>query len=177
MIRLALSCLVFGMLVALAGCGTTTERTTKVVEREDFVIDAVTVESPIGTFTVHPSRARRFRTEDTVENGKQTYDFPEGREIGGAILGGLTGPLAGGGLVGLVAAWFMRSQAQRSKREQDELTADAQQSRQALQQTVAGVEQAKQQMSPAEVDILHNSLSKTMDASAKARVRSAKAQV
>lgn len=99
------------MLALMAGCGATSTRDTSTVEREDLVVGSLIVDSPFGRFVMHPAKVTRFRTEDTRENVEKAYNYPEISAIGGAALGGLAGPLAGGGFVGLIASgalWLMQ---------------------------------------------------------------------
>lgn len=159
------------------GCGSERNEQQNTVEQETWEIGPLSVETPIGTFVAHKTGAVRKLGRYRTTTEQQHFTFPEAREIGGAILGGLTGPLAGGGLVGLAMAWLMRRSAAKAAAEKSELEAEKDRNRQALDQTVAGVEAAKAQMPPESVDVLHNSLSKTMDAAAKASVRNAKARL
>lgn len=162
---------------ALAGCGSERTEQQNTVEQEVWEMGPLAVETPFGTFVAHKTGGVRKMSRYRTTTEQQQYTFPEAKEIGGAILGGLGGPLAGGGVVGLAMAWLMKRSAAKSAAEKAEIEAEQARDRKALEQTVAGVERAKAEMSPAEVEILHNNLSKTMDASAKARVRTAKAKV
>ena len=133
-------------LVFLAGCGSTTTRESSTVEREDLVAGPMIVDTPIGQFVMHPTKVTRFRTEDTRENAEKSYRFPEAAEIGGAMLGGLGGPLAGGGFVGLISAGLMLL----SKRKNDKEKADLSRQRDDLSRqrdnVIDSVEAAKEDM-------------------------------
>jgi hypothetical protein len=144
-IVLAILCLIVWALV-MTGCGSTTERTERLVEREDLVAGPMTVETPIGNFVMHPTTVRRFRTQDTVENSQKEYNFPEAREIGGAMLGGLTGPLAGGGLVGLGAAFLMRRMSSKSDAEKKALADERDRTKRHFDEVVDGVERGTADM-------------------------------
>jgi len=134
------------LILLLAGCGSTTTRESSTVEREDLVAGPMVVDTPIGQFVMHPTKVTRFRTEDTRENAEKSYQFPEVREIGGAVLGGLTGPLAGGGFVGLISAGLMLLTKRKNDAEKAELerqrTANARQ----RDELADGVESAKEYM-------------------------------
>jgi hypothetical protein len=161
--------LLLALVMVLVGCGSTTERTTRTVEREDLVAGPMVVDTPIGQFVMHPTRVTRFRTEDTEENARKTYEFPEAREIGGAMLGGLGGPLAGGGVVGLLAAWWMRRGSAKAAQERDELARERDTYQRRFGEVVEGVEHAKDRLDDAAWDKLTESLERkqsrdTMDA-------------
>lgn len=164
-------------LVAMQGCGSERTEQQNTVEQEVWEFGPMDVETPAGNVRIHKTGVVRKMSRYRTTTETKEYTFPEAREIGGAMLGGLGGPLAGGGIVGIAMAWLMKRASTKNAAEKSELEAEQARDRKALEQTVAGVERAKADMSPAEIDILHNNLSKTMDASAKARVRIAKAKV
>jgi len=129
----------------ICACGTTRETQTRTTEQEDIVAGPMTVETPIGNFVVHPTQIRRSRTqfEDTTE--RKQFEFPEAREVGGAIISGLTGPLFGGGLVGIVAAFLMRMNNKKKEQEKRELESQR-------DEVIAGVERSKSKLSRIKVD-------------------------
>lgn len=127
------------ILLLLAGCGSTTTRESSTVEREDLVAGPMIVDTPIGQFVMHPTKVTRFRTEDTRENAEKSYQFPEARDLGNAALGGLAGPLAGGGFVGIVSAGLMWLSKRKNDTEKVELK------RQTIEM-VDGIESAKDHM-------------------------------
>jgi hypothetical protein len=159
---IALFVALFWTLVIMAGCSWSQQTREREVVTERNIVQGDVGGVPVAL--THDRTVERKRDED--QQGTKDSGLEQMAAAAAPLLAGGSSLLTGGGaglavgLLGMGFAWFKKRQA------------DA-----ALQQTVAGVEDAKAQMSPAEIDILHNSLSKTMDASAKARVRSAKARV
>jgi hypothetical protein len=101
---------------------------------------------------------REQDTQGTRDSGlEQLVPLAQAAATGGASL--LTGGASGLaiGLVGMGVAWW-------KKRQSDT----------ALAQTVIGVENAKEHLPPASTKMLLDSLSKTMDATTKTRIRRAK---
>jgi hypothetical protein len=152
----------FWVLVVMSGCSWSQQ-----TRERETVTERNVVQGDVGGVPValtHDRTVERKRDED--QQGTKDTGLEQIATAAAPILAGGSSLLTGGGaglavgLLGMGFAWW-------KKRQSDS----------AFQQTVAGLEDAKAQMSPAEVDILHNSLSKNMDASAKARVRSAKAKV
>lgn len=129
----------------LCACGTTRETQTRTTEQEDIIAGPMTVETPIGNFIVHPTQIRRSRTqfEDTSE--RKQFEFPEAREVGGAIISGLTGPLFGGGVVGLISAFLLRMNNKKNETEKRELENQR-------NEVIAGVERSKAKLSKIKVD-------------------------
>ena len=132
-----------------AGCSSTTQRESSTVEREDLVFGPMVMDIPlVGQAVIHPTKITRFRTEDTRENAEKSYQFPEMREVGGAVLGGLTGPLAGGGFVGLISAGLMLLTKRKNDAEKAELDRQLTTNARQRDELADGVESAKDHMDP-----------------------------
>lgn len=133
-------------IVLLVGCGSERTEQQNTTEQEVYELGPVAVETPFGTVVAHKTgvvrRLARYRT--TTE--QQQYTFPEARDIGGAILGGVTGPLAGGGLVGLAMAWLMKRANAKSAAEKAKLEADRQRLERQRNEIVDGIEAAKSKL-------------------------------
>lgn len=130
----------------MIGCGTERTEQQNTVEQEVWEIGPIDVETWAGNARIHKTgivrRLSRYRT--TTE--QQQYTFPEARELGGAMLGGLMGPLAGGGVIGLISAFLMRRQRQRSEDEKAELDAERATLERQRDEVIAGIERAKDRL-------------------------------
>lgn len=117
-IRLLL--LILGWVLALAGCGSERTEQQNTVEQETWEAGPTVFETPVGTVVMHKTGLVRKLSRYRTTTEQQQYTFPEARDVGGAILGGLTGPLAGGGIVGLLAAgagWLIQKKNNAEKAE------------------------------------------------------------
>lgn len=142
--------------IIVAGCSWSSQTREKI--REQNIVT--------GTVAAMPVELRHDRlverdesSEGTRDSGLETIVSAVGSAAagGGSLLTGGAGGLALG-LLGIGVAWW-------KKRQSDT----------ALSQVVNGLEQAKQALPAESVHTLHNSLSKSMDTTAKARVKRAKA--
>lgn len=61
----------------LCGCGSTTDRQTKIVEKEEWVAGPMVVDTWVGQATVQPTRVVHQRTQDEVEKTDKTINMPD----------------------------------------------------------------------------------------------------
>jgi hypothetical protein len=146
---------VLGLLV---GCSWT-EQTRETIHERNTVT---------GTVAAMPVELHHDRVVERNESSEGTRDSGLGdlaAGLGQAAAGGgslLTGGASGLalGLLGMGVTWWQKRKAET-----------------ALTQVVTGFESAKQALPPESVECLHNSLSKSMDTSSKARVKQAKGRI
>ena len=87
----------------LTGCGTSSDRQTRTVERLETQTGPLIVDTPMGQFTAQPVRHVSLRSTDEVERSKTQIDAPEvGQITTAAISGSPLGPALG--ILGLAAA-------------------------------------------------------------------------
>lgn len=125
-----------GIVAALcAGCGSTTDRQTKTVERETLVTGPVVLDTPIGQMVLHPFPLQRAREQLEVEQTKQVIDLPDAGPLLQAAAGATPwgGILAG--ILGLGASGMIGKAALGMKRQRDELIAGIERAKPALGDT------------------------------------------
>ena len=121
------------LVLILAGCGSTTDRQTQIVETQRTTTGPLVVDSPFGQFVAQPTSVTVQRTQREVETTTKTIDMPD---VGGAVMMAAGGTPWGGiiaSVAGLGAA-FLGKKAIDNGRQRDEL-AD-------------GIESAKDHMDP-----------------------------
>ena len=150
--RFTLFLVLLAVLGLLVGCGSERTEQQNTVEQEVYEIGPMTIETPAGTVVLHKTAVVRKMSRYRTTTEQQQYTFPEVRDLGGALLGGLGGPLAGGGLVGLVAAWFMKRSAAKAADEKAEMEADAARAKRQRDEIIEGIEASKDRLSEIKVD-------------------------
>lgn len=115
---------VFIVVLLLAGCGTTTDRQTKTVERITTQTAPITLDTPVGQIVVQPTQITVSREQSEVEQERKTIDTPDLKPLLTAAAGGL--PFGGiiSGIIGLGGAAFagkMALTAGKAKRQLGEL--------------------------------------------------------
>lgn len=145
----------------LTGCfGSSRQEETRTDEEEEIAAGPLIVDSPIGQFVVHPTRLSRRNRRVERSEAKVEYQMPPIAELAPAMLGGLGGPVAGAGLVGLVSAFLLRRSNQRAaaaERHRDEM--------------IDGVEQAKAKLPPEDWLKVRTELEKAQSTDTKAAVK------
>lgn len=136
------------VLFVLVGCGTERTEQQNTVEQEVYEIGPAALETPFGTFVMQKTGVVRKLSRYRTTTEQLQYTFPEAREFGGAILGGLGGPLAGGGLVGLAMAWLMKRSSAKSAAEKAEMEAEAARAKRQRDEIIEGVESSKAKLDP-----------------------------
>jgi len=138
--------------VILSGCGTSSDRQTRTVERLETQTGPLIVDTPMGQFTAHPVRHVSLRSTDEVERSKTQIDAPEVGQIATAIVGGSPlGPALG--ILGVVAAAATGWKALQITRQRNEL--------------IAGTERAKDGMDPVAWKHLTGEMEKEQNADTK----------
>lgn len=127
----------------LISCGTERQEVQNTVEQEVWEIGPMDVETWAGNVRVHKTGIVRKMSRYRTTNETKEVTFPEGREIGGALLGGLGGPLAGGGAVGLIAAFLMKRIQAKNDAEKAEMEAETAKAKRMRDEVIAGIEEAK----------------------------------
>jgi len=108
----------------LGGCGSTREEQQNTTEQEMYEIGPMYVDTPVGVVTLHKTGVIRRMSRVRTTTETKEYTFPEVKEIGGAMLGGLLGPLGGGGTVGLIAAYFIKRIKDKNEQEREAMERD-----------------------------------------------------
>jgi hypothetical protein len=124
---------ILGVLVILSGCGASTERQTRTVERIETMTGPLVADTPVGQITIQPVRHVMQRTQHEQEQSQTTLQLPEVGAIMSAGIGASPlGPLAG--ILGLVTATAAGWKALQYRRQRNE--------------TIDGLEKAKPQLEP-----------------------------
>lgn len=132
------------ILVIIAGCGSTTDRQTKIVERVQTQTAPIICDTPMGQVTIQPTTTVITREQVEVEQTKKVIDMPEAMPIMAAAIGGTPW----GGIAAIIAggiAAFAGKKAVDSRRQRDEL--------------IDGVESAKDHMDEATWEKVSKTLS------------------
>jgi hypothetical protein len=115
------------------GCGSSTERQTRTVERIETMTGPLVADTPVGQITIQPVRHVMQRTQHEQEQSQTTLQLPD---VGAIMTAGIgaspLGPLAG--LLGLVTATAAGWKAMQYRRQRNE--------------TIDGLEKAKPQLEP-----------------------------
>jgi hypothetical protein len=134
---LAAACLV------AQGCGSSTERQTRTVERVETLTGPLVADTPVGQITIQPVRHIMQRTQHEQEQSQTTLQLPEVGAIMSAGIGASSlGPLAG--ILGLATATASGWLAMKYRRQRNE--------------TIDGLEKAKPQLDPEQWDRLTSTL-------------------
>jgi hypothetical protein len=133
------------LLCFIAACGSERTEEQQTVEQETVEAGPMLVETPFGNFVVHQTGYVRKRSQFRTTKDVQNYTFPEVKEWGGAMLSGLTGPLAGGGVVGLIASLGYMFIRRKNEAEKLELTNQR-------NELIAGAERSKSDLSTVKID-------------------------
>jgi hypothetical protein len=131
-------------LVFLISCGSERVEEQQTVEQETVEAGPMLVETPIGNFVVHQTGYVRKRSQVRTTSETKNFTFPEFKEFGGALLSGLTGPLAGGGVVGVIASFGYMFLRRKNEAEKSELATQR-------NELIAGVERSKSTLSTIKV--------------------------
>jgi len=131
------------ILLLLTSCEIVRKEVENTVEQEVWELGPVDVETWAGTVRINKTGVVRKMTKYSTTTESKEFSFPEGREIGGAILGGLGGPLAGGGMVGLVSAFFMKRMQSKNQSEKEMLDEDLERVKRQRDEVIDGIEEAK----------------------------------
>jgi len=105
----------------LAGCGSTTDRQTQIVETQRTTTAPLVIDTPFGQFTAQPAQVTIQRTQKEVETTTRTVDLPD---VGSVIQPLLASTPWGGiisGVIGLGTAAFAGKKAVQNARQRDEL--------------------------------------------------------
>jgi hypothetical protein len=118
----------------IVGCGSSTARQTRTVERVETMTGPLVADTPVGQITIQPVRHVMQRTQHEQEQSQTTLQIPD---VGGAIMSaGIgaspLGPLAG--ILGLLTATAAGWKAMQYRRQRNE--------------TIDGLEKAKPQLEP-----------------------------
>lgn len=133
--RLSVTVLVIPAIILAAlpmsGCGTTTDRQTKTVERTTTQTAPITLDTPVGQIVVQPTQVTVSREASEVEQERKTIDLPPVPPLLQAAASGFPfGPLIGGivGAGGIAGALHQMLRAGKAKtshrtaeRQRDEL--------------------------------------------------------
>ena len=142
---LLLSAVILATACALVqGCGSSTERQTRTVERVETMTGPLVADTPVGQITIQPVRHVMQRTQHEQEQSHTTLQIPD---VGGAIMSASVGasplgPLAG--ILGLATAAAAGWKAMQFRRQRNE--------------TIDGLEKAKPQLDPEQWDRLTSTL-------------------
>jgi len=137
--------ILLSFILFLFACGSERTEEQQTVEQETVEAGPMMVETPFGNFVVHQTGYVRKRSQYRTTKDVQNYTFPEAKEWGGALLSGLTGPLAGGGIVGLIASLGYMFIRRKNEAEKSELTNQR-------NELIAGAERSKADLSSVKVD-------------------------
>lgn len=104
----------------LTGCGTSTDRQTRTVERLETRTGPLVVDTPIGQFVARPVAHVMVRSQDEVERTEKRIDAPEIGQIAQAASGGSPiGTIIGIG--GALVAAFAGKKALDYRRQRNEI--------------------------------------------------------
>ena len=136
--------ILLSFILFLFACGSERTEEQQTVEQETVEAGPMLVETPFGNFVVHQTGYIRKRSQVRTTSETKNFTFPEFKEVGGALLSGLTGPLAGGGIVGIIASLGLMYIRRKSEAEKSELTNQR-------NELIAGAERSKADLSTVKV--------------------------
>lgn len=149
------------ILVSLCSCGTERTENSRLEEQEVYELSPMEVETPAGTFRTKKAALVRKRTQIQTSNETYEYKMPELAEYGSAVLGGLGGPLLGGGAVGLIASFLMRRAKAKFAEERDSLKDDLSTVTRHRDEIIRGVERSKSKLEKSQWDVLTENLERS----------------
>ena len=108
----------------LVGCGTSSDRQTKTVERVTTQTAPITLDTPIGQIVIQPTQVTVNREQSEVEQERKSFDLPQVGAImqaaaSGTPFGAIIGSVLGFG--GVAGALHQMLRAKNASRQRDEV--------------------------------------------------------